>query len=46
MGLVDGETGDVTFFKATRENMEYSFIRANHINLLIKWMTEDFIKEE
>lgn len=43
MGLVDGETGDLIWFKVSPSNSEYSFRNEGNINTLVEWMTRDLL---
>ncbi len=46
MGLVDGKTGDVIWFKISFSESEYSFHNEKSINSLIEWLTRDFLKKK
>ena len=46
MGLVDGRTGDVTWFKTTPFDSEYSFRSNKDITTIIEWLTRDLMIEK
>lgn len=46
MGLVDGISGDVVWFKVIPSDAEYSFRSKGHVDTLIEWLTRDFISEK
>ncbi|MDP2653435.1 MAG: hypothetical protein Q8Q08_05320 [Candidatus Omnitrophota bacterium] len=43
LGLVDGKTGDVLWFKVTPGDAQYSFREPKHLDSLIEWLTRDFL---
>ena len=46
LGLVNGETGNIEWFKVMGGQGEYSFQNDKHVKKLIEWITKDFIIEE
>ncbi len=46
MGLADGTTGEVEWFKINPPETEYSFRNQNHMDSLIEWMTRDFLRKK
>lgn len=46
IGLVDGASGDVEWFKITPADTEYSFVNKGNIDTLIEWLTRDLISEK
>ncbi|MGE0267554.1 MAG: hypothetical protein AB7S78_03730 [Candidatus Omnitrophota bacterium] len=45
MGLVDGSTGDILWFKRSEPAVEFNLRDSRQLDETIKWMTDDFIKE-
>ncbi len=46
MGLADGATGDVVWFKTSPLGTEYSFKNKENIGTLIEWLTRNLLKEK
>ncbi len=46
MGLVNGKTGNLEWFKATPAQVEYSFRSQKHMDILIEWITRDLVRKE
>ena len=46
MGLVEGKTGDVLWFKTSVPAAEYSFKNEKNVNTLVEWFTRDFLNEK
>ncbi|OGX23958.1 MAG: hypothetical protein A3D10_01695 [Omnitrophica WOR_2 bacterium RIFCSPHIGHO2_02_FULL_48_11] len=46
LGLVDGKTGDVIWFKTSQPQTEYSFRTEKHMDKLIEWLTRDLINKK
>ena len=42
LGLVDGKTGDLLWFKALPSEANYDFRNPKHVDLMIKWFLKDF----
>ena len=46
LALVNGQTGDVEWYKISPPMVEYSFKSQKHMETLAEWMTRDFIMEK
>lgn len=46
IALVDNQTGDVLWYKATMSETDYSFRNKDHIDAIFRWLLKDFLKEE
>lgn len=46
LGLVDGQSGDLIWFNISNPEMEYSFVKEDHIGILIRWLTKDLITQK
>lgn len=44
LGLVDGESGNVEWFKATPADNSNSFLNKKQVEALVEWLTRDFVK--
>ena len=46
LGLVDGKTGDLIWFKISNPRSEYSFTNPKDMEKLVQWMTRDFMVQK
>ena len=44
IGMVNAKTGSLDWFKISPADMEYSFRNKKHIEVLVEWLTRDFLK--
>ena len=46
IGLIDAKTGDVLWFKTKNVFADMNFRNSKHVDSIIKWFTEDFLKKQ